>query len=103
MQEGSQMASWIKTDIDAPLEKLRAHVSQDRHEIFITIAEYDSSYVSYLRKNPLDDEAPSFLTMHQYGPWNTTHAGHMKKLGPILLALTLYAEAEVQKTEASLS
>ncbi|PLB38958.1 uncharacterized protein BDW47DRAFT_18344 [Aspergillus candidus] len=103
MQEGSQMASWIKHDIDAPLEKLRALISQDRHEIFITIAEYDSGYVTYLRKKPLNNEPLSFLTMRQYGPWNTTHAGHMKKLGPILLALTLYAEDEVRKTEASLS
>ncbi|PKY02228.1 hypothetical protein P168DRAFT_329186 [Aspergillus campestris IBT 28561] len=103
MQEGSQMAGWIKTDTNASLEKLRVHVSQDQHEIFITIAEYDSGYVSYLRKKPHNNEPPSFLTMCQYGPWITTHAGHMKKLGPILLALTLYAEGEVRKTEASLS
>ncbi|PYH91021.1 hypothetical protein BO71DRAFT_401708, partial [Aspergillus ellipticus CBS 707.79] len=103
MQEGSQMASWIKIDIDAHLEKLRVHVSQNRHEVFITIAEYDKGYVSYLRKTPANNEHPSFLTMHQYGPWNTNNAGDMKKLGPILLALTLYAEDEVQKAEASSS
>ncbi|KAE8406285.1 hypothetical protein BDV37DRAFT_269932 [Aspergillus pseudonomiae] len=103
VQEGSQMASWIKIDINANLDKLRVHVSQNRHEIFITIAEYDNGYVSYLRKKPANDEHPSFLTMHQYGPWNTDNAADMKKLGPILLALTLYAEDEVQKAEASSS
>ncbi|PLB45039.1 hypothetical protein P170DRAFT_513116 [Aspergillus steynii IBT 23096] len=99
IQEGSQMSGWIKEEIDAPLDKLRVHVSQNRHEIFITVAEYDSGYISYLRKKPADDEPLSFLTMHQYGPWNTNNAGHMKKLGPILLALTLYADAEVKKAE----
>ncbi|KAH8427081.1 uncharacterized protein LDX57_004799 [Aspergillus melleus] len=77
----------------------RVHVSQNRHEIFITIAEYDSGYVSYLKTKPADDEPPSFMTMHQYGPWNTESAGDMRKLGPILLALTLYAEAEVKKAD----
>ncbi|KAE8153590.1 hypothetical protein BDV25DRAFT_149138 [Aspergillus avenaceus] len=103
IQEGCQMSGWIKEDTDAPLDKLRCHISQNRHEIFITIAEYDSGYVSYLRKKPAAGEPPSFLTMHQYGPWNTQDAGHMKKLGPILLALTLYAESEVKKAEMTQS
>ncbi|KAI9037509.1 zinc finger MYND domain-containing protein [Aspergillus affinis] len=99
IQESSQMSGCIKNDIDAPPDKLRVHMSQNRHEIFFTIAKYDSGYVSYLKKKPADDQPPSFLTMHQYGPWNTENAGHMKKLGPILLALALYAEAEVKKAE----
>lgn len=79
----------------------RCHISQNRHEIFITIAEYDSGYISYLRTKPASDEAPSFLTMHQYGPWNTKDAGHMKSLGPILLALTLYTQAQIAKAKPS--
>ncbi|KAK1145502.1 hypothetical protein N8T08_004060 [Aspergillus melleus] len=93
------MSGCIKNDLDAPSDKLQVHVSQNRHEIFIIIAEYDSGYVSYLKEMSADDEPQSFLTMHQYGPWNTESAGDMRKLGPILLALTLYAEAEVKKAE----
>lgn len=90
------------------------HVSQDRHEIFLVFAEYDDNYLAYLKSFKIEssdhklsesrvssssapvDEAPSFLTMHQYGPWDTRHGSHMKQLGPILLAITLYAASEIE-------
>lgn len=77
-------------------------------------AEYDDNYIAYLKSfntEPSDhklsenqissssapmDEAPSLLTMHQYGPWDTRHKSHMERLGPILLAITLYAAGEIK-------
>ncbi|KAK1142385.1 hypothetical protein N8T08_007937 [Aspergillus melleus] len=97
MQEGAQMVSWIKNDINAELDKPRVHVSQDRHEIFIIVAEYDSDYVAYLTNRSAEKNPPSMLTMHQLGPWNTQSRSDMEQLGPILLAITLYADSEMRK------
>lgn len=34
------------------------------------------------------------MTMHRFGPWNTLDATQMRHLGPIMLALSLRADAE---------
>lgn len=36
----------------------------------------------------------------QYGPWDTTEGGHMRVLGPILLAIALRAEQEGKEEES---
>lgn len=72
-------------------------MSQDRHLIHLTFAEYDENYVKYLNNKLGQDESPGFLTMHEYGGWDTTKAADMQYLGPILLAIALRAEME-QKT-----
>lgn len=79
----------------------RIHLSQDRDEIFITVAEYDSDYIAYLTKKSADQSPPSLLTMHQLGPWNVRSQSDMSQLGPILLAITLYADQEVRKARRS--
>ncbi|PYI02943.1 hypothetical protein BO78DRAFT_432519 [Aspergillus sclerotiicarbonarius CBS 121057] len=97
MQESAQMVAWIKSDgekPDAP-KKVRIHVSQDRHEIFLTVAQYDGDYIRYLEDKDHRSESKSFMTMHQFGPWNTLDATHMSYLGPIMLAISLRADAEV--------
>ncbi|GAB1204501.1 hypothetical protein APSETT445_003156 [Aspergillus pseudonomiae] len=106
--------------------KIRALISQDRHEIFLTFAEYDHKYLAYLKNKPFqiepsetgksqnkasghelsahqtpDTGASSFLTMHQYGPWDTQQRSNMAGLGPILLAISLYAEGEIQAKKRS--
>ncbi|KAK2805795.1 hypothetical protein FQN50_006071 [Emmonsiellopsis sp. PD_5] len=99
MQESVQMVAWIKSVGEQPngVKKLRLLISQDRHEIFLTVAEYDDDYIKYLEDKNHRSESPSFMTMHQFGPWNTLDANHMKYLGPILLAISLRAEAEGRK------
>ncbi|RAL15383.1 uncharacterized protein BO97DRAFT_307097, partial [Aspergillus homomorphus CBS 101889] len=72
------------------------HVSQDRHEIFLTFADYDDDYIAYLKNKSPKNSALSFLTMHQYGPWDTQTASHMAELGPILLVITLDAQSDIQ-------
>jgi hypothetical protein len=65
----------------------RVHVSQDRHQIFITFAEYDSSYVKYLNNKLPPNSARPFLRMYEFGPWNTMVRSDMEGLGGILLAI----------------
>jgi hypothetical protein len=81
----------------------RIHVSQDRHEIFLTFAEYDDDYIAYLKNETPKSANPSFLTMHEYGPWDTQKPSDMKELGPILLAIALYADAEIRAKQKSQS
>ncbi|KXG53992.1 uncharacterized protein PGRI_010420 [Penicillium griseofulvum] len=77
----------------------RLHVSQDRHQIFITFAEYDSRYIQYLN-NTLPPKSPRpFLKMHEFGPWNTMDRGELENIGGILLAIALraYSDANLGK------
>jgi hypothetical protein len=47
---------------------------------------------------PLGDP-PSFMTMHEFGPWNINSKSHMENLGRIVLAFTIRAH-EDQKAES---
>ncbi|OGM39915.1 hypothetical protein ABOM_011311 [Aspergillus bombycis] len=96
MQEAAEMVAWIKAEPD-PTGFVsscgsRILVSQDRHEIYLTFAEYGENYVRYLNNTQGNDEAPGFLTMHGFGPWDTGRVGDMEDLGRILLAIALRAE-----------
>ncbi|PLB55575.1 hypothetical protein P170DRAFT_484535 [Aspergillus steynii IBT 23096] len=102
MQEAAQMAAWIKSDPDEngclnrPGRCSRLHVSQDRHEIFITFAEYDKEYIKYLNDDSDTDDL-HFLTLHQFGPWNTTSPARMRDLGKFLLAISLRAQSDMKE------
>lgn len=69
----------------------RLLISQDSFEIYITVAQYDSEYKSYLSGDvKLNKSAKGpFMTMTQYGPWKTTEQEHMRWLGPLILAFTI--------------
>lgn len=60
----------------------------------MTVAEYNDEYLAYLNNKESRGNSPSFLTMRQFGPWDTLDYSHMRMLGPILLAITLRTEAE---------
>lgn len=62
-------------------------MSQDRHEIYLTFAKFDSSYVRYLKEGTIEGEP--FLSMYEFGPFDLRNMGHMKKLGEVILTLTL--------------
>jgi len=62
-------------------------VSQDRHEIYLTFARFDSKYVRYLRDGSKEDKP--FLKMHEFGPFRTKNSTHMQKVGETILAFTL--------------
>ena len=37
------------------------------------------------------------MAMHQFGPWNTLDATHMSYLAPIMLAISLRTETEIER------
>lgn len=112
MQESCQMAAWICQQPDAPVrmktgnpqyryvsrpslqvmtinnKSRRLLISQDGHEIYVTIGSYDSDYVKYITDQALS-QADSFLVMRSYGPFLVNHKNHMENLGVLLLAVTL--------------
>jgi hypothetical protein len=65
-------------------------ISQDRHEVYVTCATYTSDYVRYIR-NQLGrpPDASLFMTMNEFGPFNTERVSNVRDLGAVLLALTL--------------
>lgn len=98
-QESAQMSSWIRNFPDVGgwfvMKKERTYerrllVSQDSTEIYLTVAEFEPAYKEYIcREQQSKTLGPSFMTMNQYGPWNTLRADHMGQLGKLLLAFTL--------------
>ncbi|CAG8891060.1 unnamed protein product [Penicillium egyptiacum] len=95
--ESAQMVAWIKRDTNQPKDVTRCkrlHISQDRHEVYVTVAKYDERYLNYLdntHPSSENDNRP-FLTIRQYGPWNTLENSHIRDLGLILLAISLQAD-----------
>ncbi|CAG8251307.1 unnamed protein product [Penicillium nalgiovense] len=101
MQDSAQMVAWIKSDTESAQKRntTRFHISQDRHLVYVTVARYDQKYLEYLVHGKLsqddkdnDDKNLSFMIMDQYGPWDTTDRAHMRRLGPLLLAIELPCE-----------
>ncbi|PWY83811.1 hypothetical protein BO94DRAFT_557653 [Aspergillus sclerotioniger CBS 115572] len=70
-------------------------VTRSKKQIFLTVAQYDGDYIKYLADKNHRSESRSFMTMNQFGPCNTLEATHMRYLGPILLAISLRADAEI--------
>ena len=64
----------------------------------MTVAEYGEKYLKYLNdKNPSSSkDVSTFLTMNQYGPWDTSKKSSVKEIGAIILAITLRAEKEIR-------
>ncbi|KAL3248313.1 hypothetical protein ABHI18_012098 [Aspergillus niger] len=95
MQEGAQIVAWLKNYPQSPgkFPFRRFQVSQDRHEIWLSFAEYDDEYIRYIDHGFQDPKRPrTFLTMHEFGPFDTREESHMTELAVILLALTLRAD-----------
>ena len=68
----------------------RLLVSQDSVEIYLVVAEFETTYRNYLLvKDQSESTERSFMTMYQYGPWKTAVKEHMEQLGKLLLAFTL--------------
>ncbi|KAJ5427083.1 hypothetical protein N7465_002153 [Penicillium sp. CMV-2018d] len=103
-QETSEMVAWImhdeKNGRQCPLRR-RLLVSQDNHEIFLTIAEYDPEYVRYLKgeffeaSNFGGRSTKPFLKMQEYGPWDITVPNDMEYLAEIVLGVALEVEHDL--------
>jgi len=77
--------------LDVLLIKIRMYrrllVSQDRHEIYITLAMFDADYVEYVCGGL--PEQDSFLIMREFGPFFTNDRDHMAILGYFMLAFAI--------------
>lgn len=69
----------------------RILISQDRDQIFITLAQYKGDYLDYLQGKPATSEA--FLRMFLFGPYNTFVPHHMESFGNEISELLTYAGA----------
>ncbi|CAJ2513175.1 Uu.00g012940.m01.CDS01 [Anthostomella pinea] len=93
-QEGAQMAAWISQHPPPHLQVMRRQksrtarmlISQDRHEIYLTFASFDASYVDYMQHRT---NQSSLLEMWEYGPFLISEPEHMKTLGVVVLAYVL--------------
>ncbi|KAE8343865.1 hypothetical protein BDV24DRAFT_149434 [Aspergillus arachidicola] len=79
----------IRIQETAQMRSRRIIVSQDRHEIFLTVAVFDEAYVKYLKKPLPPNTKPSYLVMEEFGPWSIWSADHMAEMGEILLAIAM--------------
>ena len=67
----------------------RLMISQDRHEIYLTVAEYDQEYIRYLNnEQPARDEI-SLMKMNEFRPWVVQDRYEMQSLGEIILAVAM--------------
>ncbi|KAL2001148.1 hypothetical protein VTN02DRAFT_2194 [Thermoascus thermophilus] len=99
MQEAAQMVAWISDNKQRPSQfpGRHLHISQDRHQIFLTFAEYDESYLKYLKEGLSPGDLELFLNLHEFGPWwDIKDVRHMQELGPIILAFTMRAHQDQQ-------
>ncbi|OJD20185.1 hypothetical protein ACJ73_08484 [Blastomyces percursus] len=90
MQETTQVLLWIATDgFPLPSERRFVLLSQDRHEVYITIPDYDADYLTYLKGEADADTPRSYLNMKIYGPWDIYDRKSLNNLCRLLLAFTL--------------
>lgn len=64
-------------------------ILQERQEIRLVIAKYDSNYVNYLKNTANAVATISLLEMHEVRVWDIEKENEMKEFGNILLALVL--------------
>ncbi|KAL2814678.1 hypothetical protein BDW59DRAFT_177902 [Aspergillus cavernicola] len=94
MQETAQMVAWIHVERDIIRDKVndkfrRLLISQNRHEIYLIIAEYDAEYVDYITNPKRDKKCNSFIKMNEYGPWDISNRNQVESIASIILAVTL--------------
>ena len=68
----------------------RLHISQDRHEIYLTFATYDEAYIAFVKGElmpaPTEDV---FLRMYEYGPFSLNNESEIRHLGWYVLTYIL--------------
>ena len=64
-------------------------ISQDRHQIWITVAKFSRKYLDFLNGKGMDDTITGYLEIREYGPWDIGAQDHMEHVGEMLLAITL--------------
>ncbi|CAI7653386.1 unnamed protein product [Penicillium viridicatum] len=101
-QETGEMIAWIMHDEKHERKcqlRRRLLVSQDNHEIFLTIAGYDHQYLAYLKNG--DASSDPWLTMQTYGPWSIAHPSHMENLATIILCVAFEVTYDLASSATS--
>ncbi|PLB51480.1 hypothetical protein P170DRAFT_506493 [Aspergillus steynii IBT 23096] len=94
IQESHRIVASLLTDFKSSFptcrSKPRLIISQDRQEIYISVAEHNADYINYLQTGDIRNSP--FVVIRQFGPWSTNSATAMAELGPILLAISINAQ-----------
>ena len=67
----------------------RMLISQDKDEVWITLAEFDASYVEYICNGTIPKGDKGFLEMQELGPFPTENRKYMDYLAKYILAFVL--------------
>ncbi|KAI9373421.1 hypothetical protein BJX61DRAFT_541775 [Aspergillus egyptiacus] len=108
LQETAQMVAWIHKephcegqmkpnsatshhDGDNAVGQVyrRLLISQNRHEIYLIVAEYDGEYYDYITNSKREEPCTSFIWMREFGPWNINNPDDVQNIASIILAVTL--------------
>ncbi|KAJ3496579.1 hypothetical protein NLG97_g2558 [Lecanicillium saksenae] len=103
MQEASEMSCWISDYPPLAMSQIsnngrysRLLVSQDKHQIYLTVCTFKDTYVQYIsgKMSPSEVQlsrksADGFMTMTREGPYNTYDSDHMNTVRILLLAFSM--------------
>ncbi|KAE8148500.1 hypothetical protein BDV25DRAFT_168393 [Aspergillus avenaceus] len=95
LQETAQIVAWIYAEPDNIQGKTRTErfrrflLCQNRHEIYLVVADYDADYVDYVTNPGRDSECQSFLKMNQLGPWSIADPADIMTIATVILAMTM--------------
>jgi hypothetical protein len=78
----------------------RVLLSQDRHEIFLIIAEYNKEYIAFLdnKKDQPYHDRNTFLSMHKFGPFKIANRRHIERLASFVGVILTHAVHVVKDT-----
>lgn len=66
----------------------------DQHEVYISLATFDTDYLRYIHNELGDDEPISLMKITDYGPFALSSKDGIEAVCQSLLALMLYFEEE---------
>ncbi|OXV05752.1 hypothetical protein Egran_06480 [Elaphomyces granulatus] len=85
MQEVAQIVAWIKEYPNRTVQRIL--LSQDRDEIYISFAEYDNNWETYLCSGKVANAG--FMVVNRFGPWRIGNVSKMRHFAEIILAFSL--------------
>ncbi|OQD67330.1 hypothetical protein PENDEC_c039G03703 [Penicillium decumbens] len=107
-QEAAEIVAWIMTDSSGSYPNClndimpnkgrgsyRMLISQDRHEIFISIASYSATYMEYLKGT--QGEHGDFLTVYEYGPWDIRSSSNMEHFANLIVQFCMAVSEDDKK------
>lgn len=106
MQESAEMVGWIRRDQTEKRKCLlpaitsndqsRLLIAQDRQEIFVVIATFNKDYARYLEGKSIG--SPSFMTMQEYGPFQTASPSHMERFAQFVIGFCIEVDRCIMGT-----